>query len=296
VTGPRITRLIGNDELHRVERLRLAMPRRFTNRSRGENLVRRGGSSTEFKDFRDYVAGDDVRFVDWNAFARLARPYVKLFHEQEELHLVLLLDASASMDFGDKLLRAQQLAAAFCVMGLIGGERVSVHAANQRGAALRATRTRRGRQGMRELFGFLESVAPGGDAKVVQGIDTLLRAHRGRGVLLVLSDFLTEGALQRALDLAFGCGLLPAGIRILAPAERDPELGGDVRLVDCEDESTLDVSNSGELLELYREHLGAQERDLDRLFRRRGGRFLSVSSDLDLPELLSLLTRRGWLR
>jgi uncharacterized protein (DUF58 family) len=283
-----------NDELRRVERLRLTMPRRFTNRSRGENVVRRGGSSTEFKDFRDYVPGDDVRLLDWNAFARLRRPYVKLFHEQEELHLVLLVDASASMDFGDKLLRCKQLAAAFAVMGLLTGERVSVHAANRRGSDL-ACPPRRGRRSMRELFRFLEAIEPGGHAPVDEAILTLLRHHRGRGVLLVLSDFLTAGALQRPLDLAFGCGLLPAGIQILAPVEREPELGGDVRLVDCEDGATLDVSNSGQLLELYREHLAAQERGLDRLFRRHGGRFLAASSDQELGALLALLLRRGWL-
>jgi uncharacterized protein (DUF58 family) len=293
--GARVTALMANDELRRVERLRLLMPRRFTNRSRGEHLVRRGGSSTEFKDFRDYAAGDDVRLLDWNAFARLRRPYVKLFHEQEELHLVLLIDASASMDFGDKLLRARQLAAAFAVMGLLAGERVSVHVAERHGA-VRSSPPCRGRRSMQQLFAFLEAVAPGGAAPVDEAVTALLRQHRGRGVLLVLSDFLTAGPLSRALDLAFGCGLLACGVEILAPVEREPELGGDVRLLDCEDGSTLDVTDGGELLELYREHLLGRERALDRAFRRNGGRFLATTADQDLGTQLALLLRHGWLR
>jgi uncharacterized protein (DUF58 family) len=292
VAAQQLTTLMGNDVLRRVERSRLELRRRFTNRSRGENVVRRGGSSTEFKDFRDYVAGDDVRFLDWNAFARLRRPYLKVFHEQEELHLVLLVDDSASMDFGDKLLRARQLAAAFAVMALLAGESVSVHAIGSG----TATRPRRGRAGMRELFAVLEGIAPGGDTKVEHGIDTVLRHHRGRGALLVLSDFLTAGALQRPLDLAFGRGLLPVGVQILAPAECEPDLGGDVRLVDAEDGTTLDVANGAELLDLYQQHLLAQARDLDRLFRRHGGGFVRLRSDGELPALLAQLVREGWVR
>jgi uncharacterized protein (DUF58 family) len=292
VAAAQITTLMSNDVLRHVERSRLVLQRRFTNRARGENVVRRGGSSTEFKDFRDYAAGDDVRFLDWNAFARLRRPYLKVFHEQEELQLVLLVDDSASMDFGDKLLRARQLAGAFTVMALLGGESVSVHAA---GSGI-ATRPRRGRASMRELLAVLERVAAGGGTRVEQAIDGLLRVHRGRGVLLVVSDFLTTGALQQPLDLAFGRGLLPVGVQVLAAAECDPDLGGDVRLVDAEDGSTLDVANGAELLDLYRQHLAAQARELDRLFQRHGGRFLRVRADDELPALLARLVREGWVR
>ncbi len=123
---PQLTSLFGNDVLDRLERLRIKPLRRLTSRSHGEHLSGKGGSSTEFSDYRDYVPGDDVRFVDWNIFARLNRPYLKLFQMEEEMHVLLLIDASASMGFEGKLLRAKQLAAAFGLMGLMGGERVSV--------------------------------------------------------------------------------------------------------------------------------------------------------------------------
>jgi hypothetical protein len=104
-----MTSLLSNRVLGRLELMRIICSRRFTNRSRGEHLTGRGGSSNEFSDYRDYVAGDDVRFVDWNVFARLNRPYIKLFEIEEELHVAILVDASASMLFEDKLLRATQL-------------------------------------------------------------------------------------------------------------------------------------------------------------------------------------------
>src|SRR6476469_4946740 len=107
-TTKQFTALLDNNTLGRVERMRLLPLRRLTNLSRGEHLAGKGGTSTEFNDYRDYVAGDDMRYVDWNIFSRLNRPYVKQYRHEEEMHVVVLVDASASMQFGDKFLRAKQ--------------------------------------------------------------------------------------------------------------------------------------------------------------------------------------------
>src|SRR5690606_34690819 len=130
---PRITSLFENRVLGRVERLRLNPIRRNTNKMRGEHLRGRSGQSIEFADYRNYAAGDDVRFVDWNIFARLRRPYLELYQREEEMHVTVLIDASKSMTFENKLERAKQLGAAMGVMGLMNLERVSVYSFNQRG-------------------------------------------------------------------------------------------------------------------------------------------------------------------
>ena len=96
-TRPQLTPLLSNETLARVERLRLHPNRRLTNQTRGEHSVGTGGATIDFADYRDYVAGDDIRYVDWNIFARLQRPYLKLYSHEEELHVVIILDASASM-------------------------------------------------------------------------------------------------------------------------------------------------------------------------------------------------------
>ena len=129
-TRPQMTTLLANSVLNRLERLRISPAGRRTSRSRGEHLSGKGGTSTEFCDYRDYAPGDDTRFVDWNIFARLHRPYLKQFHKEEERHVVLLMDASASMKFDDKLSLAKPLAAAFGVMGLLNNERVSAYASS----------------------------------------------------------------------------------------------------------------------------------------------------------------------
>src|SRR5688572_21706552 len=115
-----ITSLLSNRDLDRLARLRLNVSRRFTNRARGEHLAAKGGASTEFCDYRDYAPGDDVRFVDWNIFARIQRPYLKQFHHEEELHVAVLVDASQSMSFEGKFALAQKIAAALGVLSLRG--------------------------------------------------------------------------------------------------------------------------------------------------------------------------------
>src|SRR4029434_136419 len=121
-----ITSLLSNRDLDCLARLRLNTSRRFTNRARGEHFASKGGTSTEFCDYRDYTPGDDVRFVDWNIFARIERPYLKQFHHEEELHVAIILDASNSMLFEEKFTLARRSAAALGVVGLRGNEKVSV--------------------------------------------------------------------------------------------------------------------------------------------------------------------------
>ena len=291
------TELFGNDVLSRVERMRLNPTRRMTNRSRGEHLSGKGGTSTEFSDYRDYVPGDDVRYVDWNAFARLNRPYLKLYQHEEEMHVVILVDASSSMLFEDKFDRAKQLAGAFGVMGLMNVERVSVYSCNHAGKQPEFLPPCTGRVSLRRLFEFLEGIEGGGDFPVEQAIEAVLRRHRGRGIAIVLSDFLTFGDVTRPLNMLYSAGLETCGVQILAPTEIEPELNGDLRFVDCETGGTLDVSSAGELLGIYYEHRIALEEELTLQCRQRSGRFLSISSRDPLEWVLfDLLLRRGWVR
>ncbi len=237
-----MTPLLTNDLLSRVEQLRINPQHRRSNRGRGEHISRKGGSSNEFADYRDYSEGDDVRFIDWNAYSRLRRPYLKLYRHEEEMHVVLLIDASSSMLYEGKLERAKQIAAAMGVMGLFGGERVSVYAFNQAGATPLFLKPCAGRGRMRQLFGFIEGIASRGSAPLDVGIEDMLKHHRGRGAAILLSDFLTFGDLRRACNLVFSAGLEIFGLQILSPPEIDPLINGDLRLVDCENpDAWLDI-------------------------------------------------------
>lgn len=293
---PQLTTLLPNAVLDRLERLRLATRTRRANRSRGEHFTGKGGTSTEFCDFRDYSPGDDTRFVDWNIFARLRRPYLRQFHQEQERHVVLLVDASASMRFEQKLTLARQLAAAFGMMGLLGHERVSVYASHLAAEAPQRLLPCRGRVSLRRLFAFIEGIDGGGDAPLEQAVESLLKYHTGRGVCVILSDFLTFGDLKRSFNMLYATGLEPYGIQILSPHEIAPELTGDLRLVDEETQDTLDVSSASELLGLYQEYRLGLASELALLCQRRAGRFVSVSSaEAADAVLLGPLRRQGWI-
>lgn len=294
---PRFTSLFANDVLSRVERLRINSDHRFTNRSRGEHHSGKGGSSTEFADYRDYVEGDDVRFIDWNIFSRLRRPYLKLYHQEEEMHVVIVVDASASMAFEEKLERAKQLAGVFGVMGLMNAEKVSVWSLGGDSPRVPNMPPITGRVGMRRLFQFVEAIEAGGTQSIDAGIDAILKHHRGRGVMILLSDFLTFGNVKRSFNRLFSTGLEPFAIQILGPAERDPELSGDLRLFDSETGERLDISSAGQLLHIYHDHRLALEQELDSLCRQRGGKFLDANSGDALETFLfDTLRRKGWIR
>jgi uncharacterized protein (DUF58 family) len=291
-----MTALLANSVLDRLERLRICPAGRRTSRSRGEHLSGKGGTSTEFCDYRDYTPGDDTRFVDWNIFARLQRPYLKQFHKEEERHVVLLIDASASMKFDDKLSLAKPLAAAFGVMGLLNNERVSAYASHPSNDAPDRLPPCRGRASLRKLFQFIESVEGGGDAPLDRAVESLLRHHSGRGVCVMVSDFLTFGDLKRSFNLLYAAGLEPLGVQILSPREIEPDVASDLRLVDSETQETLDISASADLLNLYQEYRQGLEGDLALMCRRRAGRFLSVSSATPVESVLfDQMRRRGWL-
>ncbi|MES2789387.1 MAG: DUF58 domain-containing protein [Planctomycetota bacterium] len=293
----RFTALFDNSILSRLERLRLNSLRRLTVRSRGEHQTGKGGTSTEFADYRDYVPGDDVKNVDWNIFSRLNRPYIKLYRHEEEMHVVLLIDASTSMQFEGKLQLAKQLAGACGLMGLMNSERVSVYACHHLGKSPELLPPCTGRVSLRRLFRFIEEIQAGGDTPLEAAVDVLLRQHRGRGVVVLLSDFLTLGDINPALNSLFSAGLEIHAVQILSEPELHPELTGDIRLVDSETGETLDISGAAELFNIYQDQLAWQEMQLTADCQKRSGRFMRVSTSTPLDSILfDAFRRKGWIR
>jgi uncharacterized protein (DUF58 family) len=296
-----LTSLVDNQVLARLERLRLQPNRRKTNRTQGEHASGKGGSSTEFADYRNYVDGDDIRFVDWNIFARLNRPFMKLYQYEEVMHVAILVDGSSSMKFEGKFERACQLAAALGLTALMGVERISAYVVGQDGQPPVVMPPCSGRASMKRLFDFFERAECGGDAPIDAAVEAMLRRHRGKGLAIVLSDFLTPASLARPFNLLYSAGLEIFALQILGPTEIDPELSedltGDLRLVDSEHGGTVDVSSIGELHGIYRDHRERLEEHVRRQCRMRNGRFLSISSQAPIDWVLfDLLQRQGWLK
>ena len=241
--------------LAQLERLALLSRRVFRGRVRGERRSPRRGHSVEFCDYRAYGVGDDLRYVDWNIYGRLDRLHVKLFVDEEDLCLHLLLDASASMDFGapTKLEYGARLAAALGFVGLVGMERVGVGVLRERVAE--GWSPTRGRNQVVNLFEFLGRVGPAGGTSLNDGLGNYAMRAREPGLAVVVSDLMDpagfETGVRALLERRFDVHL----IHVLAPEEMDPELAGDLRLVDAETGETRELSVDGEALRTYRERL-----------------------------------------
>lgn len=294
---PEVSALLDNAVLQRLERWRPAFSGRFTNRLKGGHLARKGGNSTEFVDYRDYVAGDDLRHVDWNLFARLRRPFLKTFHHEEVSHLLIVVDGSNSMLREGKFERARQLAAACAIMALRGTERVSVHVLQDGQAGLPSKLpVCSGRASTGRLLNFLEKAAGGGREGIDLGMEEAVRTRSLRGVALVISDFLTFGDLAKSMNRLFTGGLEVWGLQVLGATEMEPSLEEELRLVDSESDAVLDISPTPLLLQIYHEQLAALCDEVAQLCRQRAGRYLRLNAGDSLAtQLFDQMPRAGWM-
>src|SRR5262245_65170339 len=185
--------------LARLEQLELVSKKIFLGRMKGERRSKKKGQSVEFADYRNYVIGDDLRFLDWNLFARLEKLFIRLFMEEEDLHFYVLIDNSLSMDFGKptKLHYAKQVAAALGFIGLVNLDRVVIQGFNDN--LVEGLPALRGRRSLWRLLGFLDKLGPAGPSDLTKALRTFSIKSSGKGIGVVLSDFRDKGGYEEAL-------------------------------------------------------------------------------------------------
>src|SRR5262245_41713532 len=216
---PDVRPLLEPDFLVRLQQLEIVSEKRFRGKTKGERLSRRKGQSVEFADFRSYAVGDDLRFLDWNLFARLDRLFLRLFLEEEDLHVYLLIDNSLSMEFGNpsKLHFAKQVAAALGFIGLTNMDRVVIEAFNDRIA--QSTSPLRGRRSLWRLTSFLESIEPAGPSDLTRALRAFSLKSSGKGVVIILSDFMDKGGYSEGLRYLVARNLDIYVVQILSQEE-----------------------------------------------------------------------------
>src|SRR5262249_31686760 len=250
----------------------------FLGRMKGERRSKRKGQSVEFADYRNYVIGDDLRHLDWNLFGRLEKLFIRLFMEEEDLHFYLLLDNSLSMGFGTptKLHYARQVAAALGFIGLVNLDRVVIEAFNDR--LTQSMPAARGRRSLWRVLDFLQKVEPAGPSDLRRALRTFSLKCSGKGVVVLLSDFMDKGGYQDALRYLVAGQLDIYVIHILSQEENEPELVGGLKLVDAEDEDVAEVTVSAPLLKRYKQNLAAYRGALNEFCTRRGIAYLFTSN------------------
>ena len=289
--------LLSPQLLAQLERLELVTRKIFRGRMKGERRSRRKGQSVEFADFRNYVPGDDLRFIDWNLFARLDRLFLKIFLEEEDLHFYCLVDASKSMSFGEpsKLQFAKQLAAALGFIGLCRADRVKLEALgssrSQPGPVLR------GRASLWRMLEYLDKLEADHNMTLVDGIKDFALCNSGKGIVVLLTDLMDKQGYEAALRFLLAREMDVYVIHILAPEEIDPEVQGDLKLVDCEDGDIAEITVSRPLLDRYQRTLAAFIESAREFCTRRGMSYLMTSTSTPVDQIVSgYLRRKGLVR
>jgi uncharacterized protein (DUF58 family) len=290
--------LLEKDFLARLAHLEIAARKVRRGVRRGERMSRRRGTSVEFADHRPYAVGDDLRFLDWSILGRLDRLMVKLFHDEEDLAVHLVVDTSASMDYGDpsKLLYALRVAASIGYVALAGQCRVRPVLLLDGGAAA-SPGYLRGMGAAPRLLRFFEEAPSGGPNALVPGLRRLASETRPRGVVILVSDLMDRDGVEDALSAFSRCSAELHAIQVLDPVELDPRIEGDLRLVDSEDGSIAEVTVTETVLRAYERRLRAYLDAVESACRRRGIRRFETPTTVPFEKLVfEALRGRGLLR
>jgi len=295
--------------LRKLEQLSLVARRVRAGKTAGERRSTKRGESVEFADYRDYVRGDDLRRVDWNIYARLERPFVKLFEEQEDLAVHLLLDGSGSMDWGsesanqrigetNKWLYARQLAAALGYVALTSGDRLSVTNLQYPTSNIQHPTSNphfgpvRGRGHTLRLFEWLGGLGAAGATDLNAALRTYAVAGGRAGLVVLISDLFSPEGYVEGLTALAARGHELALLHTLSPDEVEPPLGGDLRLLDVETGEPQEVTIDGGMRALYRRRLAAWQEEIRAACRARNVHYLPLETDTPFDRVVLYELRR----
>jgi uncharacterized protein (DUF58 family) len=301
-TSSASTQLLPENVRRRLDPLMLVARGVRVGRMKGERRSSKRGTSIEFADYRNYTPGDDLRKLDWNVYARLERPYVKLLEDEEDLAVHVLLDISASMDWPaaedatrtpnphNKLLYAQRLAAALGYIALKTGDRLMLHALNDRGANLFGPT--RGKGQTVGLLRFAQGLHAAGITDLNIALHEFSIRERRAGLVIVISDGFSPSGISDGLKHLQSKGHDVVFVQVLSPDEVTPPMAGDLRLIDVETGNAQEVTIDANMRTIYQQRL---ENWLDSLrdeCARRGVHYLMVQTDVPYEEVLLYELRR----
>jgi len=283
-------KLFNEATLRKLEQLSLVAGQVRVGMMKGDRRSKKRGTSIEFADYRNYVRGDDLRRLDWNVYARLERPFIKLLEEEEDLAVHILVDSSASMAWPDVTTDEQKLRYALLLTGALG------HIALSSGDLTLVTLLRsegnqrwgpyRGQQNSLRLLQFLEGAAAAGITDLNLSLQNYALRARRPGLLFIISDLLSPSGYQEGVATLQSRGYEVGLIHVLSPDEVEPPLAGDVKLIDVETgleaEITLDASTQGQYLARLQEWRG----EIEAFCRGRNVHYVPLTTDYPWEKLI----------
>lgn len=287
------------DFLRKLEYLNVVARKIMAGRMRADRQSPRRGTSAEFADHRSYVAGDDIRRVDWHLYGRLEELFIKLYREEENLHFTVLVDASASMDMPrdarnpDKFGHALQIAAALAYIGMANLDSTNVLAYDER---LKDGLWRlKGRGKVFQLFDALRELEIGGTTDMSRSFREFVSREQRRGVVVAVGDFCDVDGFQAALKSLKHRKHDIYAIHVVDPREEEPDLRGDLRLVDRETGVSKEINVTDALRERYKLAFAELGNAVETFCKKNEIGYVRARTDTPFDELVLRVLRRGGL-
>lgn len=281
-------------QMRLLDGLRLNPRKSFAGRIRGERLTKKKGISIEFADFRDYSDGDDLRHLDWNVLARLDNPVIRTYQDEEDLAVHVVVDCSTSMDFGSptKLERAQEVAGVFGYIALTAGDALLPRPLGKRDKSLPALH---GRASFLRFASWIKGLKADGTIPLAKSLREFASASVRTGIVVLISDGL-DADFMSALRILSGRGHEVWMVQVLADEEIDPDLEGDLRLIDAEGGGPVEITANSMALTAYKQNFEAHCAAISAELQRLGGRYARLRTSGSLDDLVKdTFKRYGWL-
>ena len=285
--------LFDEEFLKKLEYLHVVSRKAFTGKLRADRRMKKVGSGIEFADHRRYSIGDDFRYIDWNVYGRIDRLLLRLFEEEEDLHIYILLDCSKSMKIGSplKLHYAMQVTAALTYIGLGNLDRVGIIPfSDQLHEPLRPAR---GKRRIFSVLEFLRGVEVGGLTELGGCMKNFVHRYKRRGLAVVISDFYDPRGFEEGINELRYNKFEPFVLQVIDPKEASPSLHGDLTLVDCETGETKEITISRSLLEAYRQEHEKYMNELSQYCTARAIPYFRTTTQVPFDELILKIFRQG---
>lgn len=278
--------------LQRLDTLALITRKSMATGHPGRRRSPLAGTSMEFADYRRYAPGDDFRRIDWRAYARLERIFLRVFEAEENLIVTILLDCSNSMQHGKppKVSLASSIAAALAYIALRCEDAVIVGALTDRLAAFR--RVGNGKNALWTVGDFLGHLPASGQTNLNRALYDLGRIVNNAGLTIIISDFLAPGGYQVGLRSVLQLRQEVALLQILSADEIEPDIQGDWQLRDSEGSGNVEISGTPAILEAYQQRLLNFMQELASFAHAHAMTYAMVPSDTDLIDVVQRLLRQ----
>lgn len=282
-----------SDFLKKLEYLYIVSKKIFAGRIKAERRSTRRGVSVEFADYRNYTAGDDFRYIDWNAFARLDELLLKLYEEREDLHIYFLVDASQSMTYGEipKLIYAKRVAAALAYIGLSNLDRIGITAFNT--TDMNRLPTERGKGKIFTVLNFLDQIDGTGETDLESAFHNFVHMTKRRGLVVLISDLFDPKGFTAGLNMLKFQKHDLFVIHIIDEKEAEPNLLGDYHLVDVETDQLRPVTINENHIKRYQALFKKYCDDLDRYCTQREISIVRTMTKAPFEELILRIFRMG---